>query len=296
MNQNQFNTENIIPVSAIIIAQNEERNIKGCLQSLSGYFDDIWVVDSHSHDNTREISKIYGAKVLTNHFLDWAAQRNWALVHAKLKHEWIFFIDADERVTPAFCEELRTMAAKAPKKVGGMNVRFQFYFLNQPLRYAYEPLPVLRVVRRGKASWQGKGAREYARVEGELLTLQNKLVHWDQKGLADWISKQTRNALREVALITSQATGNQCNETLAGAGISQERPGRRLLREKVWNRLPHFGRGFAYFFYRYFLKRGFLDGKAGFAYCFLHGLWVPLLIDMMLEEKLDGNPNASRNL
>jgi len=282
---NKSRIDSKIPVSAIIIAQNEELNIKGCLQSLSGYFDDIWVVDSYSQDNTREIAKAYGAKVLTNHFLDWASQRNWALAHADLRHDWIFFIDADERVTSEFREELRTTVAGASEKVGGMNVRFQFYFLNRPLRYAYEPLPVLRIVRVGRASWQGEGAREYARVEGELLTLQNKLVHWDQKGLADWISKQTRNAMREADLVRSQAAGAHTAVAPGARGIRLERPGRHFLRAKVWTRLPPFWRGFTYFFYRLFLKKGILDGKSGFAYCFLHGLWLPLLTDMLLEEK-----------
>lgn len=274
-----------MPVSAVIIAQDEEINIKGCLESLSGHFEDIWVVDSYSRDHTREIAAGYGAQVLTHQFLDWASQRNWALAHADLKHEWIFFLDADERATAAFRRELRRAVAGAPEEVGGMNIRFQFYFLNKPLRHAYEPLPVLRVVRRGRASWQGAGAREYAQVEGKVVTLQNKLVHWDQKGLADWIGKQTRNARREADLVTSPGAGDRAGPLRAVSGVSQERFGRRWLREKVWNRLPRFWGGFAYFFYRYVLKKGILDGQAGFAYCFLHGLWLPLVIDMLLAER-----------
>jgi hypothetical protein len=164
-----------------------------------------------------------------------------------------------------------------------MHVHFTFYFLGRPLRFAYESPPVLRIIRRGCALWQGEGAREYASVEGEILDIKNRLVHWDQKGLAAWITKQTGNAARETWQTENPGQEDTRNPA-AKNDRREERPLRRMLRGKVWGRLPRFWRAFPYFFYRYIIRGGLLDGKAGFAYCFLHALWYPLLIDMMMEE------------
>jgi glycosyltransferase involved in cell wall biosynthesis len=271
-----------VPVSIIIIAQNEEKNIGSCVQSLVGFFDDIWVIDSFSEDNTAAIAEGLGAKVLSHQFTHWAAQRNWALENASLKYDWILFLDADEQVTPGFCQELATKVANAPAALGAMNVRFEFYFLHRPLRHAYESPPVLRVIQRGRATWEGEGAREYARVLGEVITLQSSLIHRDQKGLASWTTKHIKNALREAESVEVLASSG---ETAAGnLTISREREGRRIVRKKIWNRLPRLVRPFLYFGYRYFIRGGWMDGKAGFAYCFLHGLWFPLLIDLLIEE------------
>lgn len=269
---------NNIPASVIIIAQNEEDNIEYCLRSLLPFFDDIWVIDSYSEDKTVSISLKYGAKVLKNSFIHWADQRNWALSNAILKNEWIMFLDADEQVTREFCNELRDKIRDSSPQVGGMNVRFDFFFLNRKLRFAYEAVPVLRVIRKGRAFWEGKGAREYANVDGGILTLKNRLTHWDKGLVTKWISKQNRNAVKESNLIEIRCNKLQING-------NKERVWRQLIRNNIWKNIPRYFRPMLYFIYRYFLKGGFIDGKAGFAYCFLAALWYQMLIDIMLIEK-----------
>jgi hypothetical protein len=115
-----------------------------------------------------------------------------------------------------------------------------------------------------------------------LVTINPKLIHWDRKGLAAWTAKHIINAQREVRLLRFAEETPLIIE--GPRSKTYERPGRRFLREKVWNRLPRLVRPFVYFIYRYVVRGGFLDGKAGLAYCFLHGLWYPLLIDLMIEE------------
>ncbi len=274
-----------IPVSVVILSYNEEANIGLCLESLSGLTEEVFLVDSFSTDNTIEIAHRYTEKIYQNPWVDWATQRNWALDNLPLSHEWVFFLDADERVTPKFAQELRHCLSEVSPQVAGMNVHFRFFFLGRPLRFSYESPPVLRLVRRGRGRWQGAGAREYASLEGEVGEIKNKLDHWDLKGLASWLSKQTQNAMREVDLHFKRNSTNAASPTVVGK--TDERPFRRWLRDRVWERLPRFWRAFPYFFYRYILRGGLLDGKAGFAYCFLHGLWYPLIIDMILIEKMD---------
>lgn len=271
-----------IPVSVVILTYNEAANISCCLESVSGLSEDIFLVDSFSTDTTIEIARRYTEKIYQNSWVDWANQRNWALDNLPLSHEWVFFLDADERVTPEFARELGQYLTEASPQVVGMYVHFRFFFLGRPLRFAYESPPVLRLVRRGRGRWHGAGAREYASLDGEAWTIKSKMNHWDLKGLAPWLSKQTQNALREVNLHFKSTAGKAASPMMSGK--SQERLFRRWLRDQVWERLPRFWRTLPYFFYRYILRGGILDGKAGFAYCFLHALWYPLVIDMMREE------------
>jgi glycosyltransferase involved in cell wall biosynthesis len=269
------------PVSVVILTYNEGANIGPCLESVSGLSQDVFLVDSFSTDNTIEIARRYTDNIYQNPWVDWATQRNWALDNLPLSHEWVFFLDADERVTPEFAQELGQCLTEAASQVVGLYVHFRFFFMGRPLRFAYESPPVLRLVRRGRGRWQGEGAREYASLDGEAWTIKSKLDHWDLKGLVPWLTKQTQNAVREVEL-HFQSAGKASFPAISGQ--TQERPFRRWLRYRVWERLPRFWRTFPYFFYRFILRGGILDGKAGLAYCFLHALWYPLLIDMMIEE------------
>jgi glycosyltransferase involved in cell wall biosynthesis len=269
------------PVSVIVLTYNEEANIAGCLESIRDLTDAVLVVDSFSTDATLAIAREYTQEIYQNPWKDWAAQRNWALDHLPLAHEWILFLDADERITPDFATELQQRLAKAPPDLAGMNVHFRFLFLGRPLRFAYESPPVLRLVRRGRGRWQGEGAREYACLEGKTWDIKSQLDHWDRKDLKAWIAKQTGNAVRELQL---QKAGAAAKAKSVDSPGTHERPWRRWLRDRAWQHLPRFWRTFPYFLYRYILRGGILDGRAGFAYCFLQALWYPLLIDMLLEE------------
>jgi glycosyltransferase involved in cell wall biosynthesis len=270
------------PVAVIVLTYNEEANIAGCLESVQGFADEVFVVDSYSTDATLDIARKYSPGIYQNPWKDWANQRNWALDHLDISHEWVLFLDADERITPEFAAELAQQLATAPPELAGFNVHFRFFFLGQPLRFAYESPPVVRLIRRGQGRWQCEGAREYAHLKGKLGNVDSKLDHPDQKGLAAWIAKQTGNAVRELRL---QKLGPTLAAKPGNAPGTHERRWRRWLRDHVWQGLPRYWRTIPYFCYRYFIRGGILDGRAGFAYCFLQALWYPLVIDMMLEEE-----------
>jgi len=278
-----------LPVTVIILTFNEEANISFALRSLKEFTDEVFIVDSFSMDKTLEIARQFTDKIYQNPWENWAVQRNWALDNLPISHEWIFFLDADEQVTPEFWRELEQKTGNGPENLAGINVRFDFYFLGCLLRFAYESPPVMRLIRQGRARWQGEGAREYAYVGGEVTTIESRLRHQDQKGLIEWVNKQTRNAAYEARLAKSRPSiGVQTRRTTTTAPVT-ERPWRRWLRYGVWDRLPRFWRSFAYFFYRYLFRGGFLDGKAGFAYCFLQALWLRILIDLLIEEQRQTN-------
>lgn len=269
----------MIPITVIILTFNEEANIRFALNSLKEFTNEVFIVDSFSTDNTLNNVREFTDKIYQNPWENWAAQRNWALDNLPISNEWVFFLDADEQITPEFWEKLEKTIKDGNINLAGINVRFAFYFLGRPLRFAYESLPVMRIIRHGRARWQAEGAREYAYVDGEVKTIETRLLHRDRKSLAEWVNKQTRNALKEAGSAEVSA------QRPARAASTTERPLRRLLRYGVWDRLPRLWRSFAYFFYRYIIRGGFMDGKAGFAYCFLHGLWYKMLIDLLIEER-----------
>jgi glycosyltransferase involved in cell wall biosynthesis len=271
----------MMPVTVIVIAQNEEPNIEHCLQSVVGWAEQVFVVDAFSTDRTPELAHACGAKVVQHEFVDWASQRNWALENLPLRSEWVFFLDADEQVTDEFKKALENTLSNVSDKVAGIYVRFNLYFLDRRLAHAYEAPPVMRIVRRGRARWIGEGAREYCLVQGRIVTLKEPLIHWDRKGLHSWIEKQNRNATREARVILN---GQQTRNIPGEQALHIERPVRTWIRTHLYTRLPGWLRPFLHFAYRYFLRGGFLDGYPGFVYCFLHAFWLPLLIDAKVYE------------
>jgi glycosyltransferase involved in cell wall biosynthesis len=276
----------MMPVTVIVIAQNEEPNIEHCLKSVVGWAEQVFVVDAFSTDRTPELARACGAKVVQHEFVDWASQRNWAVENLPLKTEWVFFLDADEQVTNEFRKALENTLSNVSDEVAGIYVRFNLYFLNQRLAHAYEAPPVMRIVRRGRARWIGEGAREYCLVQGRTITIKEPLIHWDRKSLHSWIEKQNRNATREATVILN---GQQTRNITGEQALHIERPMRTWIRARVYARLPGWLRPFLHFAYRYFLRGGFLDGYPGFVYCFLHAFWLPLLIDAKVYEVRQNN-------
>lgn len=281
----------MIPLTVIVIAQNEQANILHCLNSVQGWCAELIVVDSFSTDQTAALAQQAGAVVASHTFADWASQRNWALDTLPLQDEWVLFLDADEQATEAFKREAEAALVAVPPDVSAFSVYFDFVFLGRCLRHAYESPPVIRLIRKDKARWRGAGAREYCEVNGRIAEIRSRIRHEDHKGLAAWIEKQNRNATREAQLLWQRA-----HDTAAKAeeAKTSERHLRVWVRERIWQRLPLFFRSLIYFLYRYVVRGGFLDGQAGLAYTFLQGLWFNFLIDAGYYELQQQNKRAQR--
>ena len=97
-------------ISVLILTRNEEKDLPGCLESVS-WSDDIHVFDSFSEDRTVEIARTHGANVVQRAFDGYASQRNAALRGLPFRYEWLFMLDADERPTPALVEEMHAAVA-----------------------------------------------------------------------------------------------------------------------------------------------------------------------------------------
>lgn len=274
------------PVSVIILTFNEEVNIRACLESVKDLTVEIFIVDSFSTDKTLEIAREYTEKIFQNAWVHWAHQRNWALANLPLQHDWVFFLDADERLTRELCQEIIDIFTSSIPALEGYYIKRNFFFLGRWLKHGgYKSDFILRLFRKDKGSSIGSGAREYVTIQGTVGKLTHAMMHEDRKDITFWIDKHNKISNLEAAeILRLENQTSLITDKKDGEKLKMEHRFKVWLREKVWLRLPILIRPLFYFFYRYIIQLGFLDGKEGLIYCVLHGFWYPFLVDSKLIE------------
>lgn len=286
------------PLSVIILTYNEEDNLPACLESLKGLDCEIFVVDSGSTDRTREVAKLYSAFLVEHPFETHAAQWTWALQNLPISAEWILALDADQRVTSGLCAELSHLFAVEKfrlAQVDGFYVKRRQIFRGKWIRYGgYYPKYLLKLFRRGKVRTDLNDLVDHHfYVEGRVDKLQYDLVEENKKenNISFWIEKHNRYAIL-LAREELQRRKGQQRRPIKPSLIGN--PDQRMLwLKELWCRCPLYVRPFLYFLYRYFLRLGFLDGKEGFIFHFLHAFWFRLVVDVKLEEMQRAEKNKT---
>jgi hypothetical protein len=216
--------------------------------------------------------------VLIHPFINQAAQFNWALDNIQSAAEWVLRLDGDERLSEELRRELERRLPSLPNEVTGLLLPLRIRFMGRHIRHgASYPVWTLKLWRRGCGRCEDVWMDEHIVLsQGQVLKLHGDLIHEIPKSLSEWTRKHDWYAMRE------------CKDILAGASrVDSSRSGRqaKLKRKKrLYLRLPAFYRAFFYWFYRYFLRLGFLDGKEGLIYHFLQALWYRFLVDAKLYE------------
>jgi glycosyltransferase involved in cell wall biosynthesis len=282
------------PVSIIILTYNEEANIGACLESVQDLTEEVFLVDSFSTDKTLEIARAYATKIFQNPWTHYAGQRQWALANLPLSHDWIFFLDADECLTPAIKNEITHVIHREIHKpqYGGYYVPRKFIFLGRPIRWGgcQGGLKELRLCNRYHLCIEERAGHEVYVSNLEVGFLKEPMIHEDKKPLSAWLDRHNRYSNAQAAYLWDQR--KQRSQMMPGLTFSRDR--RLYLKEKfrhiVWNQLPVGVRPTLLFMNKYLLRLGFLDGVAGFIYHFLHEFWFPLVIDAkLLELKVNNN-------
>ena len=111
----------LAPVTAMVFTLDEEIHLPSCIASL-GWCEQVIVVDSFSNDSTELIAQKAGVEFVQHIFEGFGSQRNWALEHAGVRHDWVLILDADERVPAELAAELACIATKNPEKVGAFRI------------------------------------------------------------------------------------------------------------------------------------------------------------------------------
>src|SRR5579884_4304636 len=272
-------------LSVFILTRNEELNLPDCLESLKGWCRDIHIVDSFSTDATLDIARRYGAHIHQHKFEGHTLQRLWALRNVPFENEWVFALDADHRVTPELRDELVRLFVTPPEDVDGLFVKRRQIFRGRWIRHGgYYPKYHLKIFR-SRCAYLDDNEFDYRfYVNGKTRILKHDILESNQNEwrIGFFVEKHNRFATELATEELKRERGEL--EYLTQVSFFGN-PDQRILRLKIlWNRLPPYVRPFLLFFYRYFLRLGFLDGKEGFIFYFLQSLWFRLLVDIRREE------------
>jgi len=265
-------------VSILILTLNEENNIRDCLESV-GWCDDIVVLDSGSTDRTLDIARQKGCRCVTRPFDDWARHQNWAVSNIVFKHKWVFYLDADERMTPELKQEILRIADSDCEEVAFYCGR-KNYFMGRWIKHCFPPAHIMRFFIPTKIRFE-RPIHVLPIVDGKSGFLLNHFDHYNfSKGVSEWIDKHNRYSSMEAIECLKVRS-----ENLNWFGLFT---GDAANKRKHLKRLAYFMplRPLLKFLYLYFAKLGFLDGSPGFFYCILQAFYE-YLIDLKVREQKD---------
>src|SRR5208282_4034368 len=260
-----------LPISVIIAARNEAKNLPCCLEALREV-GEVYLIDSQSSDDTVAIARSLGARVVQFHYQGgWPKKRQWAMDTVPLAYDWVLLLDADEVLTPELAQEVRS--AIGNPALDGYFIQLRTWFLGRALRHGDVGLWKLSLFRRGKgrfecrlrdqdASMADMEVHEHVVVEGPTARLRNPLIHHNVESLSRYIRKHNEysNWESRVLLQPPEQSDRELPPSLWGTQAQR----RRWLKRKLFA-LP--GSPVLLFLYRYLLRFGFLDGVPGLIYC-----------------------------
>jgi glycosyltransferase involved in cell wall biosynthesis len=281
--------------SFVILTFNEEVHLPRLLKSIAPLNVPIYICDSGSTDATLQVAKEYNATVIQNAFETHPKQWHFALNHFIIDTPWIIGLDADHIVLPELYAKLANFRSEQiPPEVNGIYFNRKNYFKGRWLRYGgYFPKYLLKMFRTGVGYSDINENMDHRFVApGETIIWKDgylKEENLKENEISFWIAKHNRysdlvaeeeierkNALR-VQTIKPRFFGSP-DERIA------------YLKSKWWN-MPLFARPFLYFFYRYFIRLGILDGKEGLVFHFLQALWFRFVVDVKIWEKERNGPH-----
>ena len=284
------------PLTIVVLTYNEEENLPRCLASVAGWAGDIFLVDSGSTDGTLEIAESYGARVASHPFETHTRQWAWTLESLSSRHDWVLALDADQWLTPDLKEELiRLFSADLGKlnEIDGFYIRRAQLFRGRRIRWGtYRSKYLLKLFRRSKVRIDHLDLVDHHfHVSGPVAKLKGEMVEENRKedDIAFWIEKHNRYAAlhaREEWLRRRNGVPWPVQPSLFGTPDQ-----RSIWFKQRWSHLPLYLRPALYFFYCYFLRLGFLDGKQGFIFHFMRTFWYRLLVDIHLDD-LSKEPQA----
>ncbi len=241
--KNEFIESHKTKLSGVIITYNEEKKIAKCLQSLEGVVDEIVVIDSFSEDQTENICKKYGVRFIKNEFRGHIEQKNFAITQAK--YDYILSLDADEILSDKLKKSI--LAKKENISFDGYSMNRRNFYCGKKIKYSgWYPDIKIRLFDRRKAKWGGENPHDEIVMMNKQYTnhLTGDLLHY------------TFDSIQEHELQMKKFAKISANYKYKN----------KIQREIV--HLKTFISPIYRFLNLFFLKKGFLDGKAGFKICY----------------------------
>ena len=179
----------MIPLSVIVITRNEERNIMACLEGVR-WADEIIVVDAESGDRTAALASQFTQKIFVEPWKNFSKAKEFAV--SKSSHEWILWIDADERVSPELAAEIQLLLQSMPSKAA-YSVARRAFFLGHWIKHSgWYPGRVARLFRKDRAAFSSVAVHEGLVVQGPVGELRNDLLHFTDPNLYHYVTKFNR--------------------------------------------------------------------------------------------------------
>lgn len=263
-------------ITAIILTRNEENYIGDCINSIKKTVKRIVVVDSFSEDDTISIAKSSGAEVYQHEFYNYAKQYMYAVEIANVKTKWILRIDADERLTEESASELENLCNNNMETdITGIILRFYNVFMEKPILHGgMYPWKKLSVYKTGVGNIEDRNMDEHIILDyGKVIEAHKDSKHLAFKGLTFFINKCNWYSTREAMDYFEQIEVNNKNSSL-----------KTRIKMNLYYKLPLGFRSWLYYIYGYYFRLGFLDGKEGKIFAFLHAYWYRFLVDAKIYE------------
>lgn len=262
-------------LAIIIFSKNEIQNIASCIQSCEN-FPNIFVIDSSSTDGTQETARMLNATVIDFQWNgSYPRKKQWSVEYI-VGFEWLLLLDADERLTRDFMDEVSTIVATS--NLAAAKTVIEYRFLGKTLKYGYKVTKVNLVRRKNcyfpdlESNLPGNGDIEMHYqpiITGRIVKLRNQIVHDDEDPLVSWVRRHVLYAELEAEL---NLDPERRKKTIA----------QRSLGGKIFARFPL--KPLLFFLYSYFIRLGFLDRKPGLLYS-LYLSWYYSLIAAIESDK-----------
>ncbi len=267
-------------ISIYILTYNEEIDIAPCIESAL-LSDDIIVIDSFSTDRTVEIASRYPVTIEQHKFESHGKQRTWMLREVPCKYEWVYILEADERMTPKLFQECLEAIKNA--EIIGYYVAERVIFMGKWIKHCTQyPRYQMRLFKKEQVWFSDFGHTEREVCEGKTSFLKETYPHYTSgKGISRWLEKHNRYSTDEARETIRQQQEGKINWQSLFFGQSEVEKRRSL--KDLSLRLPF--RPWIRWVYMYFILGGILDGKAGFAWCTLQAFYEYLILLKVAELK-----------
>ena len=254
-------------ITVVILTYNEHLHLRRCLERIAPLeAEQIVVVDSGSTDDTCDIAREFGAKVIVH---PWpgaqSLQYNWFIDNCQTLYgirptKWVLRLDADEYLLPELIEEIKSRLDSLPEDVAGVVLKRRHIFGGKWVRFGTYPVKILRLYRAGHGRYpEGVIMDEHLEIQGRTVEAQGDFVDHSLIPFKEWREKHREYALREAKMAIS---------------------GHMNANKRAYYMLPPYFRAVVYFISRYILRGGFLNGVQGFRWDFWQGLWYRWIIDV----------------
>lgn len=274
-----------ISLTALVLTYNEEQHLQRCLNSLKQVCSSIVIIDSYSTDATKEIALSYGARFYQNKWTNYATQFNWGIDNGEIDTDWVIRVDADEYLSDELIENIKNQLPFVKNEVTGIRIKRLMYFFDKPLKKAgMYPIWHLNLWRNGVAHCEQRWMDERMQLtHGETIEIEGDKIDYNLNNITWWTQKHNGYATREAIDILDKIYNFTSSNVMPAKllGSSEER--RRWFKQR-YLKLPLFVRPVLFWFVRYFLQGGFLEGKRGFIWNALQCGWYRFLVDAKIYE------------